>query len=397
MKNVIFMVLILLTPLFSFDNLNPEFPPTFQPGPFPLGTETVRNDAPVDGVDPDGVLHEYTAYKGTVVVDGNLEDAEWAKIPWTLMEFNRDIAAGVEGSLWDDAYDAPNWDAWEDLTTWFKVLHDDNNIYVALMRRDDNNSIVASTRDSNGNIWQNDAYQMIVDARFPGDFEEEMPGSEIGFGLIEEEEVYTYWSTTYQNPSLQLELAAGDCGSTIASATDKAIHGSIVENADGYVETMEVAFVKWPEISYDALGMFTICALDRDYDIHESVNQWAQGLFVKTYEEYGSILWSSASAPETAVNHDGRQMPSQFTLAQNYPNPFNPMTTISYELAKAETISLKVYTLGGQEVATIIDNQTQPEGQYSVTFDASQLTSGVYIYQLQTPSLMLMQKMTVLK
>ena len=72
MKHVIFMVLILLTPLFSFDNLNPEFPPTMQPGPFPLGTETVRNDAPVDETDPDGVLHEYTAYKGTVVVDGNL-------------------------------------------------------------------------------------------------------------------------------------------------------------------------------------------------------------------------------------------------------------------------------------------------------------------------------------
>ncbi|RPH93905.1 MAG: T9SS C-terminal target domain-containing protein, partial [Calditrichaeota bacterium] len=262
---------------------------------------------------------------------------------------------------------------------------------------DDSYSFVASTRESNGNIWQNDAYQLIVDARFPGDIEEEMPGSEIGFGLIEEEEVYTYWSTAQQNPSIQLELADGDCGSTIASATDKAIHGSITENADGYVEVMEVAFVKWPEISYDALGMFTICALDRDYDIHESVNQWAQGLFVKTPTEYGSILWSSASAPETAVNQDGKQTPSQFMLAQNYPNPFNPVTTISYALEKVETVSLRVYTLGGQEVATIIDNQIQQEGQYSVTFDASQLSSGVYIYQLQTLSRILAQKMTLLR
>jgi hypothetical protein len=399
MKNCLFLVLILSLSsyLFGFDNLTPEFPPTFQPGPFPFGTETVRNDAPVDETDNDGILHEYTAYKGTVVVDGVLDDAEWAKIPWTMMEFNFDIPTSEDGSLWSDTWAPANWDAWEDLTAWFKVLHDDNNIYVAFLRYDDNYSFDPATHDSPSNIWQNDAYQLVVDSRFPGAYEDSMPGAEVGVCLVDGEEAYQYWSTTYQNPSVELSLADGDCGSTITTATDKAIHGVQTDTPDGYQEVMEMAFVKYPDILDDSQGMLSVCALDRDYDIRESVNQWAQGIYSpKDNTQYGSILFSSASAPESAVESKGT-VPMAFSLEQNYPNPFNPVTTISFELAKPENVTLKVFTLTGKEVATLLNNELRNAGAYQVSYDASQLESGVYLYQLRTQSGTLVNKMTLVR
>ncbi|MDZ7316063.1 MAG: T9SS type A sorting domain-containing protein [candidate division KSB1 bacterium] len=378
------------------DNLMPDFPPSFQPGPFPLGIEPVRHDAPVDESDPDGVLHEYTAYKGTVVVDGKVDDEEWAKIPWTLMEFNFDVPTSQEGSHWDDAYAPSGWDGWTDLTAWFKVLHDDNYIYVAVMRYDDDYSFDPATHNSTGNIWQNDAYQIIVDTRAPGAFDEEMPGAEVGICLVDNEEAYNFWPTSHQHPAQKLELADGDCASTITTATDKAIHGVITQREGGYMEVIEAAFIKYDVMEDDMLGMFSICALDRDYDIRESVDQWAQGIYVKDSKQYGSILWSSKPAPASAVRTTSTA-PRAFLLRQNYPNPFNPVTSISFSLAEPEEVTLKVFSLDGTCVGTLIDHRLMPAGEHMIKFDASQLESGVYFYRLETPSGSLTRKMTVLK
>ncbi|MBN1479143.1 T9SS C-terminal target domain-containing protein [candidate division KSB1 bacterium] len=389
------LVLVLFIPLALLAQyLEPEFPPTLQLGPFPFGTEQVRGDAPVDVADPNEVIHEYTAYKGTVTVDGDLSDSAWVAIPWTLMEFNRDIPTSAEGSLWSEDYTPTNWYDWEDMTTWFKMIHDDDNIYVALLRYDDENSWVEGTDIDDGNIWQNDAYQLIVDTRYPFDFEEESPGAEIGVCLVDGLEVYHWWSTTYQNPPEQLELADGDCSSGVTSTDGKAIRGTQGETASGYKETLEMAFLKYDVISDDMLGMFTICALDRDFDVHESVNQWAQGLFVKTNDEYGSVLWSAQSVPTAVENRIAK--PNSFILAQNYPNPFNPLTTISYSLNKMGHVLLTVYSLDGREIATLID-ESQVAGGHSITFDASQLSSGIYLYQLQTADQKLTRKMTLLR
>lgn len=88
--------------------------------------------------------------------------------------------------------------------------------------------------------------------------------------------------------------------------------------------------------------------------------------------------------------------PACFALAQNYPNPFNPVTTITYSLASPEHALLTIYTLDGRQVATLVD-ETQSAGEHSISFDAAQLSSGVYLYQLQTPSQAFTRKMTLLR
>ena len=85
-----------------------------------------------------------------------------------------------------------------------------------------------------------------------------------------------------------------------------------------------------------------------------------------------------------------------FQLAQNYPNPFNPTTHITYNINKADQVTLTVYNLQGQVVAKLVDEK-QSAGQYDVKFNASELSSGVYVYKLETGAQSLSQKMMLIK
>ena len=88
--------------------------------------------------------------------------------------------------------------------------------------------------------------------------------------------------------------------------------------------------------------------------------------------------------------------PSSFGLQQNYPNPFNPATVIGYQLPTTSRISLKVYSLLGQEVATLFEGVRQP-GKYEATFDGSRLASGVFLYRLSTDNFVEVKKSVLLK
>jgi hypothetical protein len=71
-----------------------------------------------------------------------------------------------------------------------------------------------------------------------------------------------------------------------------------------------------------------------------------------------------------------------FALQQNYPNPFNPKTTLSFVIGNSSLVTLKIYNVLGQEVATLLNNEAMEEGLHEIQFDASNLTSGVYFYRL---------------
>lgn len=89
-------------------------------------------------------------------------------------------------------------------------------------------------------------------------------------------------------------------------------------------------------------------------------------------------------------------MPSAYSLDQNYPNPFNPSTTIGFSLPHSGNVTLKVYNLVGQEVATL-SNGYKTAGQYNVSFNASHLSSGVYFYRLEAGSYNVVKKMLLVK
>jgi hypothetical protein len=97
-----------------------------------------------------------------------------------------------------------------------------------------------------------------------------------------------------------------------------------------------------------------------------------------------------------SVESDINNIPSDFTLEQNYPNPFNPSTKISFGLPQRASVVLKVFNTLGQEVAELV-NEFLEAGTHSYNFDASKLTSGVYIYSLQTDAGVISKKMTLIK
>jgi Secretion system C-terminal sorting domain len=98
----------------------------------------------------------------------------------------------------------------------------------------------------------------------------------------------------------------------------------------------------------------------------------------------------------TDVKQDGNGIPEVFALLQNYPNPFNPSTEIQYSIPSSGLVTLKVYTVLGQEVATLV-SKVQNAGNYIVTFDASKLSSGMYMYQVQSGSNTATRKMMLVK
>lgn len=109
----------------------------------------------------------------------------------------------------------------------------------------------------------------------------------------------------------------------------------------------------------------------------------------------GSKIKVGLQSPITTSN-EHTAIVYEYKLDQNYPNPFNPATQINYALAKASKVRIEVYSIIGQKVAVLI-NQEQNAGNYTVNFDASMLSSGVYLYRLHAGDYIQVRKMILLK
>jgi len=101
-----------------------------------------------------------------------------------------------------------------------------------------------------------------------------------------------------------------------------------------------------------------------------------------------------AGTPSAVETESG--IPNDFELAQNYPNPFNPSTTIKFSIPNEELVSLRVFNTLGEEVAELL-NEIKPAGNYSVSFNASTLTSGVYFYKISAGNFIETKKMILLR
>ncbi len=100
--------------------------------------------------------------------------------------------------------------------------------------------------------------------------------------------------------------------------------------------------------------------------------------------------------PITGVKEENVNVVSTFKLSQNYPNPFNPTTEISYNLPESGKVKLVVYNVTGQQVATLV-NAWVKSGSHKVTFNASELPTGVYFYKLTTDNMEAVKKMALIK
>ena len=104
----------------------------------------------------------------------------------------------------------------------------------------------------------------------------------------------------------------------------------------------------------------------------------------------------SFTANPIGIKPAGSTIPETFKLYQNFPNPFNPVTNIEFDIPKSSFVELKVYNLLGGEVEVLVSRSLEA-GSYTVDWDASKYTSGIYFYRLSSGNLAQTRKMTLIK
>jgi hypothetical protein len=196
---------------------------------------------------------------------------------------------------------------------------------------------------------------------------------------------FGYWST--QSGATELQQAQVFYLTFKAFAQAAALNANGSYNPNGYLMgvTWWCAF-DW-YTAQTGLQTMGIYAMDRK--TIKKVGLFVQSAY-KPYFDNGGI------ATGINENDEKKLTPVSYKLFQNYPNPFNPGTTFSYQLSAAGYVTLKVYDILGR-VVTFLVNEKQYAGMHTVNFNAQNLTSGVYIYQLTTNGKSLTKKMVVLK
>ncbi|NND71945.1 MAG: T9SS type A sorting domain-containing protein, partial [Rhodothermales bacterium] len=145
---------------------------------------------------------------------------------------------------------------------------------------------------------------------------------------------------------------------------------------------------------------FNIALNDDDGSGREHQTQWsiknnADGQWWNTPNQWPATAMSGR-ATQTSVD-DAVDVPTTHALDQNYPNPFNPSTQIRFSLASSDLVTLKVFNVLGQEVATLLQGEPMTAGPKSVTFSGQGLSSGMYLYKLEAGSFSQTKQMILLK
>lgn len=146
--------------------------------------------------------------------------------------------------------------------------------------------------------------------------------------------------------------------------------------------------LEWTKIGFvQSSGNSTVA---NSYSFIDMNLQPAQYLYrLKVVDLDGSISYSNI------INVDVNA-PANYLLSQNYPNPFNPSTTIHFEVPTRSFISIKIYDAIGNEIRTLV-NEEKEAGMYEVSFNASDLTSGIYFYSLNSGNVSITKKMMLMK
>ncbi len=155
------------------------------------------------------------------------------------------------------------------------------------------------------------------------------------------------------------------------------------------VQTASSGWKQYAVVAYPPANAVATEMRLRYYHAFSGVTYWD--------DVYIGALGGSALATSIDFELDGEELPETFVLHQNYPNPFNPVTTITFDLKDQSNVTLDVYNVLGQWVTSLVNGSSLVSGRHTVTFDASNYTSGVYLYALKVNGRMITQRMVLLK
>ncbi|MEO8233150.1 MAG: T9SS type A sorting domain-containing protein, partial [Ignavibacteriota bacterium] len=165
-----------------------------------------------------------------------------------------------------------------------------------------------------------------------------------------------------------------------------------IKKADGGTGALSVEISGDAGLTWTALAQPSFNGANYTHYTYSLANYRQNNVVIRigAYSPYGNTyllddITIGDSTGYTGVENLAGITPTEFELSQNYPNPFNPSTTIRYAVPNESKVSITVFNLLGQEVATLV-NDIQPAGYHEVTFNAANLSSGVYLYRINAVS-----------
>ena len=183
-------------------------------------------------------------------------------------------------------------------------------------------------------------------------------------------ELVSFTATAISN-KVELKWSTSTEKNHAGCAVEKNTHG--VWNQIGYVEGHGTTTEK------------------KEYTFNENTTAGKYQYRLKQIDHDGTFEYSNAVEVTVGL------IPGDYQLSQNYPNPFNPTTTITFAIKNTEHVTVKVHNMLGQEVATLFNGIANADEVYSLSFDAKDLSSGVYLYTLNSASKNEVKKMSLMK
>ena len=316
----------------------------------------------------------------TITIDGVMDPVYWGANPATMNEFRvGDPPTGTEPDNIDDAL----------LTAY--VLWDDNNIYYFIDVVDDD---IQDNPTVVGQTWNKDAVEIYIDSdnsKVPDN-----TGCDPGGGRCPDDH-----QITIPHEFIGFEADTVDGLGFDASVDLTGVEFKIVNKEEGgwYLELkIPLENVGIPATEGSLLGF------ELQQDESDADDAGARGSMEKWWN-LSNNSWTDASIWGTArlggevtvgVREKPSPVPTKFELSQNYPNPFNPGTKITFSVTEPGLVTLKVFNLLGEEVATLVNEQLSTN-TYEVDFNAGNLPSGVYLYRVTTGNTSITKKMMLLK
>ena len=344
------------------------------------------------GVGQETVLHWWTSNGltwndaslfGTALLTGEADELSSAAINIQYTDSEPTIDGDRE-DIWDvsnelslmklenDASPDTIWNSWKDHMASYWTMWDANNFYVFVSVIDD--ELDGSEKAS---PWSSDCVELFFDGG------NEKAGS---YDANDIQWRYVYGETPSDTGANKGSNGPGDF---VFKDTDLGFNLEIAISKDTLAS-------RFPLLNDTEIG-FEISNADRDAGIgQESVLHWwtTNGLTWNDPSLFGTAVL--VNGPAASVKTEYLDVASDYSLGQNYPNPFNPTTNIVYSIANSENVKLTVYNSLGQQVAILV-NENQAAGKYNVTFNATDMSSGVYFYELRAGNQLLVNKMMLLK
>ncbi len=212
------------------------------------------------------------------------------------------------------------------------------------------------------------------------------------------------WVSLYDGPVHGDDRA--NAISVIHNASGNTTGIAVTGQSWGISNNYDYATVRYSNINGNQLQVSRYEYTIATNDIATSVATWNNNIYVTGYSESNSgtvngnqlsvistleLNWSEAA--ETLTKD---LIPDKFCLYQNYPNPFNPSTNITFDLPTESTVKLVVYDLTGRQVSVLVDGYLKP-GSHVISFTGSNLSSGIYIYELTAAGFRDVRKMSLIK